>query len=1234
MTTVVDLLRDAAHAHGGRAAVEWQGGSLSHAELYRRSNRLARRLREDGAEKGAVVAVGVEDPVERIAAILGVMKAGCVFAPLEASFPPKRLEAAVLEISPAWFVFDRAFAARTSPARWSGAAEAAGGAALERRILFADAQEPAGAIADDSPAPDVPIAPEDPCYLYFTSGSTGRPKAILGCHKGLAHFIRWEIKTFGIDPTHRISQLTPPTFDPYLRDVLVPLCSGAAVCVPESRDIGLDGARLARWIEERRVTLIHCVPTVFRALVHAEPDASSFGALRYVLIAGEPLYPAPVARWMRTFGERVQLVNLYGPSETTLAKLCHFIGPADLDRRIIPVGKPIEGARALVLDDRGRICPPGVIGEIVLRTPFRTLGYYRRPDLTSEVFVPNPLSDDPADIVYKTGDMGRQLKDGSFEVLGRRDQQVKIRGHRVEIGEIEALLRGHPGVLDAAVKDWPGADQERQLCAYLVLEGAGAAAPRRLPVLGADAVETCARCGLPSNYPGASFDKSRVCATCLAFDSTKERAASYFKTMDDLRRRFEAGRARRKGAHDCLMLLSGGKDSTYVLYQLVAMGLDVLVMSFDNGFLSEGAKANIRRVVEALGVEHVFATTPFMNRIFADSLRRFSNVCNGCFKAIYTLSANLSRARGIPFIVTGLSRGQLFETRLSDLYSAGIFDPEEIDRIVLETRKVYHRLPDEVSRTLDVRVFEDDAFFEEVQFVDFFRYADVTLGEILAFLAQNAPWIRPEDTGRSTNCRINDTGIWVHKRERGYHNYALPYAWDVRMGHKTRQAALEELDDRIDEASVRRILEEIGYEPAGPVAGGETRGDTEDVLRRIREHLQEHLPAAMIPSAFVVKERLPLLPNGKVDRRALPAPDAASLLRESEFVPPRDAVELALAQIWEGILDIRPVGVRSSFFMLGGHSILAVRLMSRIHATLGKTLPLAALFGAETIEQLARLLRREIEPAPFSPLVAVQPRGRSRPLYCVHPAGGNALCYLDLAHSLGPDQPVYGLQARGLDERRAPDERVEDMAAAYLDAIRAAQPAGPYLLAGWSFGGLVAFEMAQALVRRGERVGLLALIDTYPMAQDGRPPLAGAALVQDLVGADVPLSLAHMERLPPDEQIAYVLEQARKVHLIPPDVGPDRAARLLRVFRANTQAGRAYTPSHYPGRAHLFRALEEPPGSGAPDLTAFWGRLLTGGVETHWVAGSHRTLGRRPHVQGLADALKPILAEVERIGDD
>jgi hypothetical protein len=125
-----------------------------------------------------------------------------------------------------------------------------------------------------------------------------------------------------------------------------------------------------------------------------------------------------------------------------------------------------------------------------------------------------------------------------------------------------------------------------------------------------------------------------------------------------------------------------------------------------------------------------------------------------------------------------------------------------------------------------------------------------------------------------------------------------------------------------------------------------------------------------------------------------------------------------------------------------------------------------------------------------------------------------------------------------------------------------------------------------------------------------------------------------MERLSPDEQIAYVLEQARKVHLIPPDVGPDRAARLLRVFRANTQAGREYTPSHYPGRAHLLRALEEPPGSGAPDLTAFWGRLSAGGVETHWVAGSHRTLGRRPHVQGLADALKPILAEVERIGDD
>jgi acyl-coenzyme A synthetase/AMP-(fatty) acid ligase/acyl carrier protein len=246
------------------------------------------------------------------------------------------------------------------------------------------------------------------------------------------------------------------------------LCSGGTICIPETREIVLDADRLIDWINDRRINLVHCVPTVFRVLSNQQRSSNGFPCLEYVLIAGEQLFPADVRKWMSIYGGDIQLVNLYGPTETTLAKFCHFVTPSDAARRLIPVGKPIEGVRALVLSDDGRPCPQGVVGEILIKPPFNMLGYYNQPAATKEVFVPNPITGDPQDIVYRTGDLGRVLKHGEFELLGRRDGQVKVRGIRVELGEIEALLRDYRGISDAVVKEWRDSGGETFLCAYFV----------------------------------------------------------------------------------------------------------------------------------------------------------------------------------------------------------------------------------------------------------------------------------------------------------------------------------------------------------------------------------------------------------------------------------------------------------------------------------------------------------------------------------------------------------------------------------------------------------------------------------------------------------------------------------------------------------------------------------------------------------------------------------------------
>ena len=230
----------------------------------------------------------------------------------------------------------------------------------------------------------------------------------------------------------------------------------------------------------------------------------------------------------------------------------------------------------------------------------------------------------------------------------------------------------------------------------------------------------------------------------------------------------------------------------------------------------------------------------------------------------------------------------------------------------------------------------------------------------------------------------------------------------------------------------------------------------------------------MLPSAFVMLNSLPLTPNGKVDRRALLASGLTASGHGPEFISPRDLIEFQLAHIWADVLGVDRVGVRDNFFEIGGHSLLAVRLMARIQQCFGKELPLSTLFEGATVEHLASILRQQAEPPPWSPLVAIQPRGSNPAFFCVHPGGGNVLCYVGLARHLGPDQPFYAFQSRGLNGEQPICTRIEEMASIYIEAMRAVQPEGPYFLGGWSVGGVVAFEMARQLEAQGEQVALLA----------------------------------------------------------------------------------------------------------------------------------------------------------------
>ncbi|HVT61264.1 MAG TPA: amino acid adenylation domain-containing protein [Thermoanaerobaculia bacterium] len=415
----------------------------------------------------------------------------------------------------------------------------------------------------------------------------------------------------------------------------------------------------------------------------------------------------------------------------------------------------------------------------------------------------------------------------------------------------------------------------------------------------------------------------------------------------------------------------------------------------------------------------------------------------------------------------------------------------------------------------------------------------------------------------------------------------------------------------------------------------------------LRRHLAASLPSAMLPAAIVTLAELPLTPNGKLDRQALPAPEPTRPELAAAFVPPRDAVERTLTEIWTEVLPVDRVGIHDDFFELGGNSLLAVRLMALVERRLGVELPLSSLFRGATVARLAQLLAEPADEELWSPLVTIQPAGSRPPFFCVHPTGGDVLCYEPLARLLGPDQPFFGLQARGLDGRRPALRDVREMAALYLRAVRAAQPEGAYRLGGWSFGGLVAYEMAQQLRQGGGEVALLAIFDSLApiggssrtVAELGHEHWASwfMLLARELerhFALSLSLSLDELLGLAPESQLEAFLAHLAAVSFLPAASGVSSAHGFRRVHEGNTVALWDYAARAvpYPGRIALFSSVERsivgdswaPAAHDRPDLG--WSVLAGGSLDLYPMPGSHDDLLRSPNVEVVARQLAACLA--------
>jgi amino acid adenylation domain-containing protein/non-ribosomal peptide synthase protein (TIGR01720 family) len=459
----------------GKTAIksEVPPGFVSYLELEQNSNRIANFLHGKIVDAPPVVILLDRSP-GLIASIIAVLKCGLVFVPVDPVLPAGRVKKMLEESRARWVItISKYYEIFKDILQDHGNENGTGGSVLKILLLdTGDAGIEPGrhcfyleeGIERDKLTFDEVYAKN--CYIYFTSGSSGVPKAVLGRQSGLVHFIRWELKEFQVDENFKISQFTPPSFDPFLRDIFLPLMAGGTCCIP-AYDTLMNMRRLIRWVDDNQITLIHTVPSLFKQLVSEIEDGNCFHDLKYILLAGELLRGRDISSFIRLFKQRIGLVNVYGPTETTLAKLFYRIQPGDENRAVVPVGKPIDGARVLILDSLKEKCAVGKKGEIYIRTPFRSAGYYNDPGLTTRVFLKNPYGNHDNDLVYKTGDLGRQLADGNIELSGRVDFQVKIRGVRIEVGEIENRLLAHPGIKDTVVTAPEDENDEKNLCAYV-----------------------------------------------------------------------------------------------------------------------------------------------------------------------------------------------------------------------------------------------------------------------------------------------------------------------------------------------------------------------------------------------------------------------------------------------------------------------------------------------------------------------------------------------------------------------------------------------------------------------------------------------------------------------------------------------------------------------------------------------------------------------------------------------